>query len=351
MMKYFQGALFGLFISILLPLSVFAWGSTTIEENLTITPSDISFKTVFPEEILFRPLLVSLSHSFLKNLKLDDVEYHIEQRVKPKKSSDAIYCKSNPTDYTRCYPTLCPYLSKEADLTPLNDTSVPAFHDPNATTSIAYGRLAKSDNDLVDNWTIDLHVPCFRGQCAQDDVVPRDYELDPLLESKIFGCDLKFIIDKISYRKEKEGTIGFWKNWNKHKTYTATQINGWLTTINTASGWIVTEAGYPADTAGMVSLINASTGCSGTTRSCAKLKFAAQYMATNLNVSSGRKNIGNFYNLNSSQRTYLGLGSPSQLSVIFTKTEGKLPDNGTTPTRAQFLVMQSLFDSINNISF
>ena len=137
----------------------------------------------------------------------------------------------------------------------------------------------------------------------------------------------------------------------KNKTYNQTEINGWLASIDTASGWIMTEANYPANVTGMVNLINASTGCNGVLRSCAKLKFLAQYMVTNLNVKSGRKDSGNLYTLNSSQQSYLALPSPSLLSLIFSKTESKLPDNGTTPTRAQFLIMQSLFDSINNLNF
>ena len=327
-----------------------AW-VVTIDRNLTVTPSEISYETVFPEEVLFRPLRIMLSQQFLSDVRYDDVEYHIVQKIKPHIAADAIYCQSNPTDYSRCYPSLCPYLSKTPDGTPANDTGVPAFHNPTATTSIAYGRVAKSDNDISDEWIIDLHAPCFRGQCAQDYVVPSSYELDPALEHQVFGCDLKIVVDRVSYRSEKEGTIGFWKNWNKHKTYTQSEINGWLSTINSASGWIMSEAGYPANTTGMVNLINASNSCNGNLRSCAKLKFSAQYMASHLNVLSGRKQLGFMYNLTSQQRTYLGLTSPATLSDIFAATEGKLPDNGTNPTRTQFLIMQSTFDTINNMNF
>src|SRR3989344_9117081 len=180
------------------PFEAFGWGTVSIDYNIAITPSDLSFETVFPEEVLFKPILVSLSSTFLSNLRFDDVEYHIEQWIKPRVSADSLYCKDNPTDYARCYPSLCPYLSKHADGTPNNDNSVPAFHDPTASTSIAYGRLAKSDEDLEDNWLIALVVPCFRGRCAQDNVVPRGYELNGNLEGQLFGCDLKFIVDRIS---------------------------------------------------------------------------------------------------------------------------------------------------------
>jgi len=62
-----------------------------------------------------------------------------------------------------------------------------------------------------------------------------------------------------------------------------------------------------------------------------------------------KENIYRNYQVGSLGKLSPVLGS-AQLSAIFTKTEGKLPDNGTTPTRAQFLIMQSLFDSINNLS-
>lgn len=324
---------------------------TQITQNLSVSPLYMPFGVVFPEEILYKDLLVALSSSFMRTDILDDVEYHIEQKIKPRVPEDAAYCQGNPFDYSRCYPTLCPYISKEADLSPANDTSVPAFHDPNDPTSIAYGRLAKSDLDIADDWMIDLHVPCFEGECAQDNVIPKEYEIDPALMGVDLGCDLKIVVDHVSYRDEKEGTIGFWKNWNKHKKYTQTQINGWLATVNISSGWIMSEMGYSANTSGMVSLINDSTGCNGSTRACAKKKFAAQYMVTRLNVLSGRKQLGFTYALNAGETTYLGLTSPATLLSIFNAAEGKLPDIGNSPTRAQFLIMQGLFNRINNTGF
>src|SRR3989344_8962419 len=97
----------------------------TIDINLEVTPNVISFETVFPGEVQFRPLNIGLSQAFLESFIHDDVEYRILQRPKPRIDSDEerAYCQTNPLDYTRCYPSLCPYLSKEADNTPANDTS------------------------------------------------------------------------------------------------------------------------------------------------------------------------------------------------------------------------------------
>src|SRR3989344_3986989 len=173
----------------------------TIDPNLSVSPNVISFSTVFPGEVHFKPLTVDLSSAFLDSPIHDDVEYRILQKPKPRIDSDEerAYCQQNPLDYSRCYPTLCPYLSKEPDQSPANDTGVPAYHDPNATSSIAFGRIAKSDNDLEDNWIIDLHTPCFRGQCDQTNSVAPEYQLDPSLEHQTFGCDLIVEVTDVSY--------------------------------------------------------------------------------------------------------------------------------------------------------
>lgn len=192
----------------------------TIDVNLAVTPNIISFETVFPGEVYFRPLGINLSNDFINNAIKDDVEYKILQRPKPhiNSSEERAYCADNPTDYERCYPSLCPYLSKEADNKPENDTSVPAYHDPWATSSIAYGRLAKSDNDTEDNWIIDLHTPCFKGECDQTKSIPLEYQLDPSLRGEKFGCDLIVEVTNISYFSVITRTIGFWKT---HTNFTS----------------------------------------------------------------------------------------------------------------------------------
>lgn len=179
----------------------------TINGNLSVTPNIISFATVFPGEILYKPIVVGLSNGFIADPSLDDVEYRILQRPKPLNESDREYCAANPADYTRCYRSLCPYLSKTADNAPANDTSIPAFHDPNASSSIALGRLAKSESDTLDNWVIDLHTPCFAGQCDQANSVPAIYQLDASLNGTVFGCDLVVEVLNISYSTTSTSTL------------------------------------------------------------------------------------------------------------------------------------------------
>ena len=170
-----------------------------IDANLSVTPNIISFESVFPGEVFYEPLVVALSDGFLGDPRLDDVEYRILQQVKPREESDREYCQTNPTDYSKCFPSLCPYLSKTPDGAPVNDTGVPAFHDPTAPSSIALGRLAKSENDPVDNWVIDLHTPCFIGECDQSNSVPPEYQLDPNLHGETFACDL--VVEVLSISK------------------------------------------------------------------------------------------------------------------------------------------------------
>lgn len=338
----------------LFSIEVAAGVSSQIDPNVSVTPSTLPFGRVFPEEVILKPIKIALSASCIASQKIQNVNYTIKQTAKAKNSKDNAYCKTNPNDTVKCYPSLCPYLSKTPDGSPKNDTGVPAFHDPNATSSIAYGTL-NLKTDSTDTWQIDLHVPCFKGECAQDNVIPKAYELDPKLIGAQFACDLNIEVASTTSTppppppfKEHEGTIGFWKNWNKHNTYTQTQINNWLSIINASSSWLIIEAGYTANTSGMVALIDDSTGCNGALRSCAKKKFLAQYLSTRLNIESGRKILTGTYTINGLTNLYWGTVNPVSLSTAIAKTEGKLPDNGVNPTLTQFLLMQIAFDGINN---
>lgn len=199
-------------VSIVAALSVTVNVSATtvsIDNNLAVSPATISFLTTFPGEVLFKPLTVELSSSFIRTAVLDDVEYVIRQQPKPRQDgpTERDYCVAHPDDYTRCYPSLCPYLSKNPDGLPANDIGVPAFHDPSAPTSIALGRLAKSENDTSDQWVIDLHTPCFRGQCDQGGATPPNYQLDPTLNGEVFGCDLVVEVTNVSYVEPPEPLI------------------------------------------------------------------------------------------------------------------------------------------------
>jgi len=181
-----------------------------IENALSVATDPVSFGTVFPQEKLYRDLTIQLSPSFIAEDDADDVNYVIKQKAKPKNPDNPDipepfetwheYCAATLSDPTNCYYLLCPYLSKMPDGTPVdetgasNDTGLSSYHDP---AEMAYGRLAKSESDTVDNWVIDLDVPCFDGQCAQD-WTHQGWELPSIAEGQMFGCDLWIEVTGIS---------------------------------------------------------------------------------------------------------------------------------------------------------
>src|SRR3989344_4583975 len=197
--------------------------SATIENALFVHPQSREFGTVFPQEYLEQAVFVTFSESFsaTDQRRVGTVEYVIKQKPKPLAAYEAqvgieaarAWCHDNypTTPYsstdtswqgylTKCMPSLCPYLSKTPDghPSPSNDTGVLPFHDPFAASSFATGKINKFGTDVGDNWIIDLAVPCFRGQCAQDWSAfvagknpsvtdPSIYELPSELEHEVFG--------------------------------------------------------------------------------------------------------------------------------------------------------------------
>jgi len=216
-----------------------------IENALAVNIEHIDFGTVFPQEQLDEPLDIRLSDSFLAEDRVDDVEYIIRQKPKcgvttldgtelvegstatghvipDGQGGYTVDCGESPVAFdpqTHIYgqlPLLCPYLSKHktAEDDDGNDSELDAFHQPfhisgdDVIWNDVDGHLAKSEDDEVDNWIIDLKVPCFGNHCAQDwaDFVtginptadPDDYVQDIANEHKIFGCDLWVEVGGIS---------------------------------------------------------------------------------------------------------------------------------------------------------
>ena len=209
-----------------------------IENALRVKTTEIDFGTVFPQERLDQQLEVSLSQSFIDEDRVDDVEYRIRQKPKcavttldgtelldfPTATGEVnvdsatgvvtIDCgpapEGTPTDANwGVLPSLCEYISKEGE--DRNDETLASFHKPWRTVqdddltwginwTNTLGHLAKSEGDTTDVWTIDLAVPCFGGNCAQDweefvtginaSATPAQYVQPIANEHKIFGCDL-----------------------------------------------------------------------------------------------------------------------------------------------------------------
>jgi len=135
----------------------------------------------------------------------------------------------NDEYWQHCYLPLANYLSKHettVDGDPDNDFSVEAFHQAYFWDGdgahlnpdfIATGFLAKSDDDTEDSWTIDLKVPCFINQCAQEadneqnDIgddgipgffVPTEFRLPQILEHLVFGTDLWIEVTEVSLAEQ-----------------------------------------------------------------------------------------------------------------------------------------------------
>lgn len=227
-----------------------------IENALQVTTKAIEFGTVFPQEHLDQPLEVALSRSFLDEDRVDDVSYFIRQKpkcaltneagteiigptatghvnVNPDTGEVTIDCGDAPVDTDGeplpgtwgVLPSLCEYISKEGE--DQNDGTLPSFHQPwqvvrnDAGTPVdltddfyeldwndTLGYMSQLAQDVVDNWNIDLAVPCFGGYCAQDwaDFVhginpianPNDYTQSIDNEHKVFGCDLWVEVSDVS---------------------------------------------------------------------------------------------------------------------------------------------------------
>src|SRR3989344_5026816 len=209
-----------------------------IENALSVSTKVLDFGTVFPQEHLAQNGGVKLSDSFIAEDRVDDVEYFIRQKPKcaitrdEGKSFDptntrtghvnvddgkaVIDCGQPPRQLESgeswgVLPSLCEYVSKDGekddeDLQGGVDGITPSFHKPwqivnNAVVWLdTKGRLAKSAQDVVDEWVIDLSVPCFGGYCAQDwekfvhdinpNANPAEYTQPIGNEHKVFGCNL-----------------------------------------------------------------------------------------------------------------------------------------------------------------
>ncbi len=224
-----------------------------IENALSVTTEKLNFGTVFPQEHLEQPLEITLSRSFVLEDRVDDVEYIIRQKPKcgvtendgktlvgPTWTGHVVPTVNDPattevdeskggTAYTidcgadkpkdllvgtnqsaGLLPSLCEYISKdggdEDGQSSENDGTTPSFHKPFEVVAGVVnwldtkGKLTKVFQDTVDNWIIDLAVPCFGDHCAQDwaDFVhginpqanPDQYVQDINNEHKIFGCNL-----------------------------------------------------------------------------------------------------------------------------------------------------------------
>lgn len=252
-----------------------------IENALEVPVKSIDFGTVFPQEKLDRAFDVRLSGSFRDERNADDVEYMIRQKPKcglpipntnpveysvysiaTEDGEGGFVCKK-ANDGHVVLPLLCPYLSKHeisTDGEGENDSAgINAFHgtidawdlQTTLTTQVT-GRLAKSDDDLEDRWNVDLKVPCFTEECAQDwpsfvkrinsDVDPEAYIQPKENEHELFGCDLWLEVTGIS-RIGCEGDVDLMLVLDRSSSIDA----GELTALKTAANAFITALAPSTD--------------------------------------------------------------------------------------------------------
>lgn len=202
-----------------------------IEQALSVNTRVINFGTVFPQEYFEKPMFVTFSNSFFNDDnensgsgEVSKVDYDIKQMPEPRPeyinevgiNEARTWCGAHypQTPFNKdsedwkeylqnCRPSLCAYLSKTPDNfpNPGNDTGVPPFHDPFSEAGTAHGTIDNNSLDIVDLWTIDLAVPCFKGECAEDyhefvhhhnpnAVNIEEYSPPADLQGETFGCDL-----------------------------------------------------------------------------------------------------------------------------------------------------------------
>lgn len=193
-----------------------------IENALAVNAEALDFGTVFPQEYLTRDFTITLSESFMAEDRADDVEYVINQKTKcvctawtGEETGDCPEGQYAPLGWdTHICPdgyismeSLCPFLSKLPQDEDEDDTGVPSYFNednnecirdnPEVGVAPATGRLAKSEGDTSDTWTVDLKVPPVYGTIGQDWPASCAEWTVPV-DGTDYGCDLWIEVTDIS---------------------------------------------------------------------------------------------------------------------------------------------------------
>lgn len=180
-----------------------------IENALSVTPKELQFGTVFPQEYINKEFTIGLSDSFESADRVDDVSYSIKHKPKCKANDSRNPIQYAPVDYaTELCPEgytamldLCAYLSVTPQTEETGDIGIPSyFHGQlltcsNPSPNQATGRLSKNKQDIDDAWVVDLKVPPIKGFVGQDWPASCPTLLD---DSKDYGCDLWVEVTGIS---------------------------------------------------------------------------------------------------------------------------------------------------------
>ncbi len=139
---------------------------------------------------------------------------------------------------------------------------------------------------------------------------------------------------------DEGGRPGFWGSWNSHKTYTEAQVLEFLVDADTGSMWL-----GPTTTDGMADVFRAGSGRGSTSES----RFLRQYLATLLNVASGRLNLSSYHDVTlHDAENFLELQSPSSATAaeIIAGMEDRADDPAAI-TSKQYEAMKNISEALN----
>ncbi len=156
---------------------------------ITVDMGSLDYGTVFPGENLEKSFTVSYNDdAALVNYKIIQLIKPLPNATLPIGYSDTRqYCQANPTDYTRCYHSLCPYIQK---------ISQEGEGDTEAGASV-------SPSDQTDKWYVQLAVPAIIGQVSQD------HTGGLVNATGDYGCDISIDVNEaISTGDDNGGSSG-----------------------------------------------------------------------------------------------------------------------------------------------
>ena len=148
---------------------------------------------------------------------------------------------------------------------------------------------------------------------------------------------------------ELGGSPGFWKNWDKHNTYTESEILGFLAAIDASSQWLVphNDEDDGIDIDDMEAVLQGGKG--GTMEQ----KFLAHYLATRLNMEADRLWPDGKHDITAiDEDDHLNPVNPTSatLSEIVNAIENKYTEEPEDkPTDKQFGIIKDVCEALNKL--
>lgn len=148
---------------------------------------------------------------------------------------------------------------------------------------------------------------------------------------------------------ELGGSPGFWKKWDKHDTYTESEILDFLAAVDASSRWLVPDVGEDHD----IDIDDMEAVLQGAERGTMEQKFLAHYLATRLNMEARRLWPEREHDITTiDKHNYLGLDDPSsaKLSEIIHALENKCAEEPEDkPADKQFGIMKDVCEALNGL--